>query len=242
MNKEQNMTLQDALQDDDTFLRFVKHDVRSETYQEMQRRVALGAHPSDEILYDYVLGWLDPEKTAVIKEHLLYCNKCDKEVECIRAIEQHADEKLHDFANTPAEESGPRRFDLTKSPIPIADDAYVLLATEFWEPEWAGQLATAADIPEQEHVFDMEDGSITTECSWGGPSDDEPAYLRVLWTADISREGIFYVCFHDPVTQTVLFEGYLGSNLSGEATFYQDELEFDPSSTRWAVSIVMKEE
>lgn len=242
MNEEQKIKLQDALQDDDTFLSFVKQDVRSDEYQTMQRRIAAGPHPTDEMLYDYVLGWLDPEKAAVIKEHLTYCNRCDKEAECIRAIEQHADEKLHSFANTPAEESELQIFELPDTPIPIKDEAYALLANEYKEPFYAGQELSASDLPKQR--FSFEEGKIETEIYWEGKRGETPAYIWLSWKVSMPRPCRLHIQFISPETHSVLYKQTIAGIVPNEqydATFKADKLGFDPSTTRFAFHVFTEE-
>lgn len=64
-------------------------DSQSEEFRLLRRQTEEGPdHPSGEVLYDYVLGWMDRDFTARILDHLILCRKCLEEVIRIRNIEE----------------------------------------------------------------------------------------------------------------------------------------------------------
>lgn len=119
-------------------------------------------------------------------------------------------------------------------------DLQELLADElYWEPQYAGQLVAAADIPKQEHSFQTEYGEIRVACSWGEQHQDDPAYIWLSWKANVSTDKDVRIRFVNPETRKTYHEINLGTIRVGEETFTRHELGFDPSTERWAVVAVI---
>ena len=110
-----------------------------------------------------------------------------------------------------------------------------------WEPQWAGQAVTAADVPVQEQQFTLEDGGIAITCFWNARTENEAAYIKIAWTADISPGPELWVRFAHPETQAILYDGRLGTDLAGEETFTAAVLGFDPTVQRWAITLIVRE-
>ncbi len=110
-----------------------------------------------------------------------------------------------------------------------------------WEPMWSGRTVTASEIPGQVHVFSGEDGDIRLSCHWEAPYKNDPAHIRLEWKADIGSTGELRVRFMNPETSAILSEFRLGTDLSGEEFFTAGQLGFDPSSVKWAVSLMILE-
>ena len=51
--KKQKIELQAALQDNETFLAFLKQETLSEDFRQLRESVSKTPHPSGETLYDY---------------------------------------------------------------------------------------------------------------------------------------------------------------------------------------------
>lgn len=219
--KEKHLTFREAFQRNEDFVAFV---LRHEEFPEAKHTLEAGPHPSDEMLYDYVSEALSEAEASIVSEHLYYCGVCAEEVSRIRQFEKDVNAALWKQVNRLLPEPG------------IAEH----IATEFWEPQYAGQPATANDIPQQQHTFFIEDGNITVECSWGAQSDSDPAYIRLSWKARINTEQMLSARFVDPETHETRSEACLGTALSGRTTFTHTDLGFDPSCERWAVSIVLQ--
>src|SRR5262245_13985588 len=45
-------------------------------------------------------------------------------------------------------------------------DRLVRWLSPVWQPAWAGEVVTAADVAAQEHVFALDDGEIQVTCGW----------------------------------------------------------------------------
>jgi len=177
-------------------------------------------HPSGERLYDYALGWLDSSENAEIQRHLAVCPACVRELGTILKFEQALE--IEDEQPSFAERA-------------------VLWMSKFWMPLWAGEMVTAADIPAQNHRFEMETGGgeITVSCFWRGECENEPAYLHLAWSADMAIAGEFRARFVSPETQAIFADLPLGTKLRGEKIFTPRELGFDPACQRWGFSIVL---
>ncbi|KPA09888.1 hypothetical protein MHK_009908 [Candidatus Magnetomorum sp. HK-1] len=117
---------------------------------------------------------------------------------------------------------------------------FVEWMSPIWEPSLAGQLITAADIPEQKHCFKMKDGEVRLYCLWRASYNDKPAYVRIKWDANISSGYEIWIVFFNPETKLFLSEIPLGTHLSGGTVIQSTRLKFDPSCERWAASVVLK--
>lgn len=110
-----------------------------------------------------------------------------------------------------------------------------------WTPQWAGQDVTAADISKQTHTFTTEDGDITIECYWEKATQYDPAYIWLNWQADLKSEKALNMLFVNPETQGIYHQVNMKTIYTGEETFTDDELGFDPSCERWALSVLLQE-
>ena len=110
-----------------------------------------------------------------------------------------------------------------------------------WEPLWAGQPVTADEIPKQEYTFTSEYGKIALTCEWNAARQMAPAFLRLAWEASLEHQSRLVARFINPQSQEIRAEICLGTSLSGEETLTSDELGFDPSSERWALSLILRD-
>jgi hypothetical protein len=111
-----------------------------------------------------------------------------------------------------------------------------------WQPLFAGEVVTAADVPPQEQTFYLEDGDIHLTCEWRTAYQQQPATLRLVWQANLSRPGELWVRFTPPDDPTVLrAEICLGTSLAGEETFTAQGLGFDPTREPWALMLEFRE-
>ncbi len=229
----------DLFRRDEGFLDHLGREARSERFRNFHQRVEQGPHPTDELLYEYVWGGLDEQDAGMIRVHIAFCGICAEEVLRLRLVEEELEEKLLTWTKGEAR--------ALTSPFPFQRGStsqevlFEELAPEFWEPQWAGQLATAADIPEQEHVFRREDGDIKISCFWRGQYRKKPAYISISWNANVTTRSEFRVRFINPETQEELSEVYLGTGLVGEEVFTNEDLGFDPSCEQWAIALIVKE-
>ncbi|QTA83821.1 Uncharacterized protein dnl_62380 [Desulfonema limicola] len=116
----------------------------------------------------------------------------------------------------------------------------ILWVSYSWTPQWAGQMVTADEIPEQKHEFKADDGEVLISCYWGPEHDDEPAYIRISWKADAGHDELG-IRFENPDTKEILYEDRLGAFKVGEEIFTSKDLGFDPSTQKWSIAILFLE-
>ncbi|MDM8524957.1 zf-HC2 domain-containing protein [Desulfococcaceae bacterium HSG8] len=215
--KENKIGLDKALENDGDFLAFLGQEARSEEYGKLKEHAGKSkAHPTGEMLYDYALGCTDEKDTMRIRNHISFCDACSDEVLEIMGIEGDLEGEALKWAGPP-----------------------IIWISEPWEPRWAGELVTAADIAEQENAFELDSGQIMLTCHWKSAYRDTPAYICISWKADITKYAELWIRFSDTETREIRSEFCLGTNLVGETFFESDEIGFDPSTQRWAVSLVL---
>ncbi len=125
--------------------------------------------------------------------------------------------------------------DLSISKIPISEKSDIL-SSELWQPYLAGTPVTAADIPKQEHTFQLDDGHVLIRCYWEGQRGREQGYLWLSWAVAISKKKTLCILFFNPETMEVRHQVQLGTFLDGEEIFTFAELGFDPVQEKWAIS------
>lgn len=251
--KKQKIELQTALQDNETFLAFLKQETQSEDFRQLRESASKTPHPSGEKLYDYALGWLNDSEAAQIREHIASCGDCAHEVLSILRIEEELEQDSLEWADSVPTSSQERKIAFAASQERKVAFASLLTSKKrsiignlvrwvspLWEPQWAGQLVTATDIPKQAHSFTSKDGDINISCYWKGQYHDQPAYIQIAWKANLTMESKIWIRFTDPTTQATRSEVCLGTSLVGEETFTSDDLGFDPSSEKWAISVVLQ--
>jgi len=108
-----------------------------------------------------------------------------------------------------------------------------------WEPQWAGEIVTALDIPEQHKSFTNEESDIEISCYWRNAQDSFPAYIQISWQVKIVAPGELTARFVNPQTQEILCDLVLGKEIIGSEKFTSDDLGFDPSSEKWGLSILI---
>jgi len=116
----------------------------------------------------------------------------------------------------------------------------ILWISPLWEPQWAGVPVTCSDIPPQTQPFITDDGDIQITCHWRSQYNKKPAYIQISWEANITDKGELYARFVNPDTHEILSEVCLGKNLKGEEIFTAEDLGFDPSATKWGISVLLK--
>jgi len=249
--KKNKIGLDKALENDGNFLSFLGEAARSDEYRRLKETQAKArkVHPAREMLYDYVLGWLNEADTVKVRKHISFCGDCADEVLRITRIEDDLEEDSVKWVSEwvsedpePGEE--PSVVETTPEPsVSFSKIAanLIIWTSELWKPLWAGQLVTASDIPEQEKTFISDEGQIILRCHWKAAYKNTPAYLWVSWKADIAADGYLWLRFVNPETEEIYSEFSLGTDLRGEETFESDKLGFDPSNQKWAISVLLCE-
>ena len=120
-------------------------------------------------------------------------------------------------------------------------DRLVRWLSDVWQPLFAGEMATAADMPPQEHTFYLDEGAISVSCRWWPAIDDLPGGIWLQWRADMGQDRELWVRFTHAESTIVLAEAPLGHDLSGEVEFSAETLGFDPSREPWALALIIRE-
>ncbi len=206
--------------------------------------------PSDDMLPDYVYGGLSETEYGQMQSHVKKCERCRVEVlrlEADRRAWENALESDPDAALSHIlGKKGIRALKISEGagiPVFVSEIKEHLISwiSPLWEPVWAGETVTAADIPEQEQNFEMDQGEyIHLSCYWQGKEGELDSFIRLTWNANIITYSTLWARFCDPKTMNILAEFCLGTDLSGEKVLYCDELGFDPSSQKWAVSVIVE--
>ena len=110
-----------------------------------------------------------------------------------------------------------------------------------WQPMYAGQPLTAADMEEQSICFEMDYGEyIQLKCHWQDEKDCQPG-IDLAWQANLLQPSNIWVRFVDPDSQQVLAEILLGTELEGRLHVQGKELAFHPLRDKWGVVAVAEE-
>jgi len=96
------MDLKTALQSMDTFLEYIRNQDQLPDYKNIVQNVEKGSHPTNEMLYDYVLDLLNEEDEERVDNHIAFCRICRHEVLVIMEMEESFDKGLISWANSPS--------------------------------------------------------------------------------------------------------------------------------------------
>jgi len=97
-----NTDIKKAMKSNEDFLALLKQAAQSDEYRKLKKRAEEGPHPTDEMLYEYVLDVLDDEDARKIRDHISLCGICAKEVLQIRMMEENAEEELLAWTKNPS--------------------------------------------------------------------------------------------------------------------------------------------
>ncbi|KPA12685.1 hypothetical protein MHK_007108 [Candidatus Magnetomorum sp. HK-1] len=134
-------------------------------------------------------------------------------------------------------------FLINKDHIQPVKESFIRLfewVSPMWTPQWAGQMVTASDIPEQKHSFELHNGEITISCLWRSAYNKAPAYIQLSWSANIITGYELWAVFINPETKNIFSEICLGTHLNGGIIIPETSLRFDPAKERWATLIKLK--
>jgi hypothetical protein len=176
-----------------------------------------------------VLGWLEEDDEDRVQEHIADCAVCVRELLHIMRLEREI----------PSVKPGWEVWVKNVISIPSHLISWV---SELWQPQWAGVSVSAADIPEEKKTFNVKDGEIEISCLWRAQHETNPAYIQITWAANFVADHELWALFFKPDTKEVLVEVPLGTYLEGGKSITSETLGFDPSTEKWAISILLKEQ
>ncbi|QTA86293.1 hypothetical protein [Desulfonema magnum] len=99
--KENRTDLKDWLETDDDFLEFLEQEAQSDNYKSLKKEAEAGPHPTEDMLYDYVLDVLDHNAAKAVRNHILFCGECARELLRIRLIEEASENAFLSWLDTP---------------------------------------------------------------------------------------------------------------------------------------------
>lgn len=233
------MTSQNQWPDNDTFLALLAQEAQIQTSPHAEPEQH-SSHPTAERVYDYVLGWLKEPEAAQICAHLAHCGQCAHEALRLMQIEEELEQENALWADEPeyAGAKFPGFVSHLRTTLNTLGAQMIQWVSDIWEPQWAGQLVTAADIPAQTRIFISDQGEIELTCDWRGVTTTEPAYIHLAWKADLASPGELWVRFVNPETRTPRGEICLGTRMRGEETLTSAEIGFNPDEERWALAML----
>jgi hypothetical protein len=224
------------------------------------RNARLGADcPDLNILTEFSSGELIAEKTEQVSSHIAGCETCQMVVMRLEADQYFWNEMLeHDPETALSQALGRsgkkeiaamiRRAAKNRATKEISSfvsqikESMVAWASPLWQPMYAGQAVTAADVEVQEKRFEMEYGEyINLSCHWREEKDGQP-YIDLSWQANLIQPARLWARFIDPENSSaVLTEILLGTELEGKRRIMANELNFNPGTDKWAIAIIVEE-
>ena len=214
--------------------------------------------PSSDTLVEYVYGGLSGDDHDHVRMHLSSCEIC--RMVCYRArtdellwsnmLESAPDALLsRDLGRSGIREVNNmirsherRRTPSLDSFVSRVRENMVAWVSPLWQPLYAGEAVTAADLAEQSIGFEMDYGEyINLSCHWH-EEKDRPACIELSWQANLLQPSRLWARFIDPENSTILTEILLGKELEGRLCIPGEQLNFNPTADKWAIAIIVEEE
>jgi len=210
--------------------------------------------PDGEEIVDYVYGDLSGPAILKVSKHIFKCESCRLlalKIETDRTeLELMIEQSPKTFVETimgplvEKDSMGKMSHDLKKGfqSLSRIKDTLISWISPAWEPQFAGQVVTAADIVEQTRQFEMDCGEyVTISCNWKGKERSQEAHLNLSWKANFHTPRNIWIRFLDPESNSTLSELNLGKHLEGYRQIPIQELNFDPTERRWAISVITED-
>ena len=209
--------------------------------------------PSIEVLGAYMAGELTADEKKQIAGHIAGCASCrmvamrfeadqhlwnqavahDPEVALMQALGKKGRKSVSALIH----KSRASRSGFTSN----IKENLVAWASPLWQPLYAGEAVTAADVEEQSTTFEMDYGEyINLSCHWRDEKEGQPC-IELSWQANLLEPSRLWARFINPVSSAVLSEILLGAELEGRKSFQMDELDFNPATDKWAIAIIVEE-
>lgn len=233
-------------QSNNAFLDRLRAEAHTKKFRQFSEQAVSSPHPSAERLYDYATGNIDEDIALGVRAHLAGCAACAREALSIMRLDDELEHASVEWANQPelsvvasSEKLIAEAVDATVAAVKTFGARALVWISELWEPQWAGQLLTAADVPEQIHTFTSEYGDIHLTCHWQDASRNEPASLHIMWQADLMDNDRLWLRFVNPENRELRQAILLGTRAVGEETFTAQDVAFDFLREAWAISLAL---
>lgn len=230
-----------------TFLNKIAAEAKTEAYRQFSEKAANHQHPTAEMLYDYASGELDEDIASTLRAHLAFCSECAREALSVMRSTDELEQVALEWANQPEPATAvPAEADIADTvsaavhAVKSIGEHAMRWVSELWQPQWAGELLTAADVPEQSHTFASEHGDIHLTCHWQDASCNEPAMLYIKWQADMTDDERLWIRFVNPANHALWQKIFLGARAVGEERFIAQDLAFDFLHEQWAISLALE--
>ncbi len=187
-----------------------------------------------------------------INNHLLKCDRCRALTKRIEADEHLWNMALDNSPNTALSlalgEKGQKLVQklqgkkADKQPCFISQikEQLVEWVSPLWQPMYAGEAVTAANLETQHKKFEMEYGEyINLSCHWKEDKENKPC-IKLSWQANLMQASKLWARFVDPDSSRTIATIPLGSELEGKICIFADQLPFNPTSDKWAIAIVIE--
>ena len=229
------------------FLDRISAEAQTDAYCRFAEQAVTRQHPAADTLYEYATGELGEDLAPVVRTHLAFCGQCAREALQLTQIADELERDALDWANSPKlpssepfQSSLPKAVDAAVAAAKSVGERALVWISEIWQPQWAGQVLTAADVPEQQQTFMSRHGDIRLTCHWQDESSDESAMIHIRWHADLAQEERIWLRFVNPASQTLRQEIFLGVRAVGEESFTIQDLRFDFLREQWAISMALE--
>jgi hypothetical protein len=209
--------------------------------------------PPIDLLTAYTGRELTTQEAKSISVHVVGCKACEMVVLRLETDQYFWNEMLErDQETALAEALGKEgkkvvkeliKQETARQPVFISKikEAMVAWVTPLWQPLYAGEAVTAAEIEEQSTRFEMDYGEyINLNCHWQDEKDSQ-ACIDLSWQANLLQPSKIWARFIDPEKNIILTEILLGTELEGRLRILSSELSFNPGTDKWAIAIIVEE-
>jgi hypothetical protein len=231
---------------DERLNRFLRESLRPDELAALK-----GSCPDTQTLVAYQEGTLPIAQADELQRHVVFCRSCLEEVVALgRAAEIDYDPERDYDPVALSQQLRQKLFGHPGLKDRIADQIahavreiieVVRQISAPWFLPLAGVPVGAADIPPQEHVFQLGEGFIQVTCRWWAAAQGQPATVWLEWKTDTMLPGDLWVRFTQrDNTSVILAERPLGHAFRGECSWVASELGFDPLNVPWALILLVK--
>jgi len=209
--------------------------------------------PSIDLLTAYTGRELTTQEAESMSVHVAGCKACQIVVLRLETDQYFWNEMLeHDQETALAEALGTEgkkvvkeliKQETARQPVFISKikEAMVAWVTPLWQPLYAGEAVTAAEIEEQSTRFEMDYGEyINLSCHWQDEKNNQSC-IDLSWQANLLQPSKIWARFIDPEKNMILTEILLGTELEGRLRILSSELSFNPGTDKWAIAIIVEE-
>lgn len=85
------------------FIISLAQKIRPKDFVAAEQKIKQEAHPTEDMLFDYVQNAMSEEESEILKAHLMSCKSCTEEESIIREINRESDQAILEWAASPPE-------------------------------------------------------------------------------------------------------------------------------------------